>query len=158
MFALEAAAHLHFPPFMLYQSYPLSSKLHINPNIPHVRRTTFRLNCLGRGWDKHIVVAYNSSMVAVGIDALRAPACCKLKQFRPFRSGKARSPTVKAVNTLPCVDEQISRRQTLQGLLLLTASTLMPQQVLAAGKSAEVGRWVDSSAESDQGVCVSLSC
>ena len=79
----------------------------------------------------------------VGIEALQAPACFKLGKRTPFRSGKARCLTVHAVR-LQTVDEPVSRRQALQGLALLAATGAIPQQALAAGKSAEVGRSVDA--------------
>ncbi len=90
----------------------------------------------------------------VGIEALQAPACYKLRKCTPFRSGKARSLTVQAVK-LQSVDEPVSRRQALQGLAMLAASGAIPQQALAAGKSAEVGRSVDATPprqRSDQGL------
>ncbi len=94
----------------------------------------------------------------VGIEALQAPACYKLRKCTPFRSGKARSLTVQAVK-LQSVDEPVSRRQALQGLAMLAASVAIPQQALAAGKSAEVGRSVDANSLrhwSDQ--CLKGSC
>jgi hypothetical protein len=96
----------------------------------------------------------------VGIEALQAPACYKLGKRTPFRSGKARCLTVQAVK-LQSVDEPVSRRQALQGLAMLAATSAIPQQALAAGKSAEVGRSVDAtSRRSDQslrGSCLPLN-
>ncbi len=97
---------------------------------------------------KHFSFACHSNMVCtVGIEALQAPACYKLRKRLPFRSGpvsgKARCLTVQAVK-LRSVDEPVSRRQALQGLAMLAATGAIPQQALAAGKSAEVGRSVDA--------------
>lgn len=78
---------------------------------------------------------------AIGAEALMVPACSKFKRFRPFRSAKARCPTVRA-GQAPAVDEPVSRRQALQGLALLAAGATLPLQASAAGKSAEVGRQV----------------
>lgn len=89
-----------------------------------------------------------------GIEALQAPACFRLKKCTPFRSGKARSLTTRAV-TKQSVDDPVSRRQALQSLVLLAAVGVTPQQALAAGKSAEVGRSVFSKPHknrSDQGL------
>ncbi|KAA6424055.1 MAG: psbP domain-containing chloroplastic-like [Trebouxia sp. A1-2] len=77
----------------------------------------------------------------VGIEALQAPACYKLRRRTPFRSSKDRCLTVQAVK-LPSVDEPVSRRQALQGLAMLAASGAISQQALAAGKSAEVGSYL----------------
>lgn len=81
------------------------------------------------------------TVTAAGAEALRIPACQRLKKFVPFRSGKARCIAVRAVNA-PSADETVSRRQALQGLALLASSALVPLQASAAGKSAEVGRQV----------------
>ena len=78
-------------------------------------------------------------LTAAGAEALRIPACQRLKKFAPFRSGQARCTTVRAVHA-PSADETVSRRQALQGLALLAGSVLVPLQASAAGKSAEVGR------------------
>lgn len=80
-------------------------------------------------------------LTAAGAEALRVPACQRLKKFAPFRPGKARCITVRAVHA-PSADETVSRRQALQGLAVLVGSVLAPLQASAAGKSAEVGRQV----------------
>ena len=78
---------------------------------------------------------------ATGAEALRVPACQRLKKFAPFRPGKVRCATVRAAHA-PSADEAVSRRQAVQGLALLAASAMAPLQASAAGKSAEVGRQV----------------
>ena len=80
-------------------------------------------------------------LTAAGTEALRIPACQRLKNFAPFRPGKVRCVTVRAAHA-PSADETVSRRQALQGLAVLAASAFAPLQASAAGKSAEVGRQV----------------
>ena len=82
---------------------------------------------------------------AVGAEALRVPACQRLKNYAPFRPGKVRCVTVRAAH-VPSAEETVSRRQALQGLAVLAASALAPLQASAAGKSAEVGRHVPAPA------------
>lgn len=79
-------------------------------------------------------------LTAAGAEALRVPACQRLKKFAPFRPC-VRCVTVRAAHA-PSADETVSRRQALQGLAVLAASALAPLQASAAGKSAEVGRQV----------------
>lgn len=83
----------------------------------------------------------NMMLTAAGAEALRVPACQRLRKFAPFRCSKARCVTVKAV-LVPSADETVSRRQALQGLAVLASGVLAPLQASAAGKSAEVGRQV----------------
>ncbi|KAL3143372.1 hypothetical protein ABBQ38_002202 [Trebouxia sp. C0009 RCD-2024] len=84
---------------------------------------------------------------AIGAEALKVPPCQRLKKFAPFRSGKVRCVTVRATHA-PSVDEQVSRRQALQGLAVLAASALGPPHAVAAGKSAEVGSYLPSAGTS----------
>lgn len=93
---------------------------------------------------------------AIGAEALSVPPCQRLKKFAPFRSGKVRCVTVRA-SRAPSVDEQVSRRQALQGLAVLAASALVPPHALAAGKSAEVGRHVLALADQVQINCCNLT-
>ena len=89
----------------------------------------------------HLTISAIKMPCAVGAEALKAPACQRLKQFAPFGFGKVRCTAVRAAHA-PSADEQVSRRQALQGLAVLAASAFVPLQASAAGKSAEVGRQV----------------
>ena len=81
---------------------------------------------------------------AVSFEAVRASACCKLRNYAPSRAGRARCLTVRAVdvNSVDKPVNAVTRRHALQSFAVLLASGIIPDQVLAAGKSAEVGRYL----------------
>ena len=75
--------------------------------------------------------------------ALRVPAGQRLKSTPAFQSASAKRLQVTATTQAPAAQD-VSRRKTLQWLGVLAAGLSLPQRVLAAGKSAEVGRLVIS--------------
>ena len=72
--------------------------------------------------------------------ALRVPAGQRLKRTPAFQSASSKRLHVVSANQAP-VEQDLTRRKTLQCLGLFAMSISLPKQVLAAGKSAEVRRY-----------------
>ena len=71
--------------------------------------------------------------------ALRVPAGQRLKRTPAFQSATSKRLHIVSANQAP-IEQDLTRRKTLQCLGMLAMSMSLPKEVLAAGKSAEVGR------------------
>lgn len=71
--------------------------------------------------------------------ALRVPAGQRLKCTPAFQSVDSKRLHIVSAKSTPA-EQDLNRRKTLQCIGMLALGVSLPTQVLAAGKSAEVGR------------------